>query len=85
MICWLEHKSSMSTMWKLSFHIRLVVVIAENKIPRLHYLVNVALRNNRSIQYIVCKCTEVVAGVYRAHVDQDDRDLTFLVLKFGGP
>ena len=69
----------------LSFHKRLVVMIAENKIPRLHFLVNVALRNQRSIQYIVAKCTEAVAGVYRARVDQDDRDLTFLVLKFGGP
>ena len=48
-------------------------------------LVNVALQNRRSIQYIVSKCTEAIAGVYRARVDQDDRDLTFLVLNFGGP
>ena len=69
----------------LTFHKRLLIMVAENKIPRLHYLVNVALKNNRSIQYIVGKCTEAIAGVYRARVDQDDKDLTFLVLKFGGP
>ena len=43
------------------------------------------MRNNRSIQYILGKCTEAVAGVYRARADQDDKDLAFLVLKFGGP
>ena len=69
----------------LSFHKRLLCLIAENKIPRLHFLVNVALKNRRSIEYIVGKCTEAIAGVYRARVDQDDKELAFLVLKFGGP
>ena len=69
----------------LSFHKRFLVFIAENKVPRLHFLVNVALRNHHSIQYILGKCTEALGGVYRARVDQDDKDLAFLVLKFGGP
>uniref|UniRef100_A0A7M5X508 Uncharacterized protein n=1 Tax=Clytia hemisphaerica TaxID=252671 RepID=A0A7M5X508_9CNID len=69
----------------LSFYKRFVIYIAENKVPRLHFLVNVALNNNRSIQYILGKCTDAVAGVYKARFDQDDKDLAFLVLKFGGP
>ena len=69
----------------LSFYKRFVIYIAQNKVPRLHFLVNVALNNNRSIQYILGKCTDAVAGVYKARFDQDDKDLAFLVLKFGGP
>lgn len=39
----------------LSYHKRLVTMIAENKIVSLHNLVNIALKNNRSIQYILGK------------------------------
>ena len=69
----------------LSLYKRFVVQISANNIPRLKNLVQVALRNNRSISSILDKCTEAVADVYRARPSQDDRDLAFLVLKFGGP
>ena len=69
----------------LSLYKRLVVQISENNIPRLKEQVQVALRNNLSISSIIDKCTEVIAGVYRARPSQDDKDLAFLVLKFGGP
>ena len=64
---------------------RFVVLISENQIPRLHSLVSVALHNNRNINYIVGKCEDAIAGIYRARPDADDRELAFLVLKFGGP
>ena len=69
----------------LSLHQRLLVQISENNVPRLQGLVNVALKNNRSISYIVEKVTQAINGVYKARPSQDDRDLAFLVLKFGGP
>ena len=69
----------------LSFHKRFLVYIATNDISRLHELVNVALKNNHGIAYILEKCKSAVAGVYQARSGQDDKDLAFLVLKFGGP
>ena len=69
----------------LSLYKRFVVQISENNIPRLNGLVKVALKNSRSISYILDKCTDAIAGLYKARPSQDDRDLAFLVLKFGGP
>ena len=69
----------------LSIHDRFLVSIAEHNIPRLQQLVTVALKNNRSITYIVTKITEVIDGIYMANPSQEDKDLAFLVLKFGGP
>ena len=68
----------------LSMHQRLLVSFSENNIPRLQQLVNVALKNNRSISYIVSKVMAVIDGVYLPNPSQDDKDLAFLVLKFGG-
>ena len=59
--------------------------ISQNNIPRLQNLVNVALRNRRSINYILEKCTLAISGIYKARASEDDKDLAFIVLKFGGP
>ena len=69
----------------LTLHERFVVLISENNIPRLQQLVNVALRNNRSITHIVTKVLNVIDGIYMPNPCQSDKDLAFLVLKFGGP
>ena len=62
-----------------------MVLISENKILRLQQLVKVALNNNRNVGYIVGKVLQVIDGLYRPNPSQDDKDLAFLTLKFGGP
>ena len=69
----------------LQFHKRFLVFIATNNVSRLHELVGVALNNNHGIEYILEKCKLAVAGVYQARAGKDDKDMAFLVLKFGGP
>ena len=69
----------------LSMHERFLVSISEHNLPRLQQLVNVALKNHRSISHIVTKVINVIDGIYRPNPSQDDKDLAFLVLKFGGP
>ena len=69
----------------LSLHERFLVSIAENNVPQLQQLVTVALRNNRKIPYILSKVMAVIDGIYSPNPSQDDKDLAFLVLKFGGP
>ena len=51
----------------------------------LHELVNVALRNNRSITYIIEKMTAAVKGLYNPCYSVDDKELAFLILHYGGP
>ena len=48
-------------------------------------LVSVALKHNRSINYIVDKVGLAIHKVYRARPSEEDRDLAFVVLKLGGP
>ena len=69
----------------LSLHERFLVSIAENNVPRLQQLVSVALKNNRKITYILSKVMAVIEGIYAPNPSQDDKDMSFLVLKFGGP
>ena len=69
----------------VSLHQRFLLHVANNNIPRLNQLVAVALRNNRSISYILGKVEDAIRGVYRARPSEDDKDLALLVLEFGGP
>ena len=69
----------------LSLHERFLVSIAENNVLQLQQLVTVALRNNRKISYILSKMMAVIDGIYSPNPSQDDKDLAFIVLKFGGP
>ena len=48
-------------------------------------VVNVALRNNRSVPYIEEKIMQAVDGIYSTNPNHDNRDLAFLVNKVGGP
>ena len=69
----------------ISFHQRLVSLIASNDVPNLKSLINVALKNQRSIHYIVSKVIDAIDGVYKARPTEKQKDLAFLVLKIGGP
>ena len=67
----------------LDMHQRFLLSISQNNIPRLPELVAVALRNKRSIQYILSKVLNVIDGVYLARPSQDDKELAYLILQFG--
>ena len=69
----------------LDMHQRFLINIANHNIPRLTELVSVALRNNRSISYIVGKAVDAINGAYLARPSQNDKDLAYLILQFGGP
>ena len=69
----------------LALHERLLVHISENNVPRLQQLVAVARNNNRGIPYIVSQVVNAIANIYTPNPSQDDKDLAFVVLKFGGP
>ena len=61
------------------------LLLNENKIHRLHELIHVAFKAKRSIGYIVSKLVDAIDGIYRPNPSQDDKDLAFLILQFGGP
>ena len=69
----------------MDLHQRLLHSIKDNKVHRLHDIVNVALRQGRSIGYIVEKVTDAIGGIYNPQYKEDDKDLAFLILQFGGP
>lgn len=69
----------------LKLHEHFLYLIKENKIHNLHELVNVALRNNRSMTYIISKMTSAVQKLYNPRYSIDDKDLAFLILHYGGP
>ena len=48
-------------------------------------MINVAFKAKRSIGYIVNKLVDAIDGIYRPNPSQDDKDLAFLILQFGGP
>ena len=60
-------------------------LLKENKIHRLHELINVAFKAKRSIGFIVNKLVDAIDGIYLPNPSQDDKDLASLILQFGGP
>ena len=69
----------------LSYHQRFMVLMSENNVPRIQQLVAVALKNRRSITYIIEKVSQAIEGVYLARPSEHDKDLAYLILKMGGP
>ena len=69
----------------LYMHQKFLLNISNNDIPRLNELVSVALQNKCSVSYIVSKVVDAIDGVYLARPSQDDKDLAYLILQFGGP
>ena len=68
-----------------TLHQRFLINISEQNVPRLQPLLSVALRKGRGLSYIISQVLNAVDGLYTANANQDDKDLAFLVLKFGGP
>ena len=59
--------------------------MAENNVLRVKELVCVALKHKRSISYIVDEVKLAIGKIYRARPSQEDKDLSSIVLKLGGP
>ena len=62
-----------------------MVLLSQNNVLRVKELVSVALKHNRSINYIVDKVGLAINKVNRARPSEEDRDLSLVVLKLGGP
>ena len=62
-----------------------MVLLSQNNVLGVKELVSVALKHNRSINYIVDKVGLAIHKVYRARPSEEDRDFAFVVLKLGGP
>ncbi|KAG1829252.1 hypothetical protein EV424DRAFT_1470766 [Suillus variegatus] len=61
------------------------MAISENDIPRIHQVINIALRNGASIREIVNKLEDALEGVYRPRgYGADDLDIATLVFRLGG-
>ena len=69
----------------LELHQRFMLHIRENNIPKLHELVKVACNRNRGLEYTINKIVDAVDGVYNPRSSEDDKDLAFLILQYGGP
>ena len=63
---------------------RILLLIKENSIPKLHELVKVAMNNKRGIQYIISKMIDAIDGIYSAQSNSDDKEIAMLY-QFGGP
>ena len=66
----------------IELHQRFMMLI---KITKLHELVKVAISSKRSLEYIISKIVDAVDGIYNPHSSEDDKDLAFIILQFGGP
>lgn len=69
----------------LMLHQRFMILIRENSIPKLHELVKVAMNRKRGLEYTITKMVDAIDGVYNPHSSEDDKDLAFLILQYGGP
>ena len=84
-ICQKKKKKELWKLAKLSFHKWFLISVANKDIPRLHSFVKLALGNKKGVEHILDKYTQAINGFYRAKCNADDKDLVFLILKFGGP
>ena len=69
----------------LELHKRLMILIKDNNIPQLHHILTIAMKNHRSVNYIIGKIGDAIDGLYRCNYSETDKDIAFLVLQYGGP
>ncbi|XP_066914918.1 uncharacterized protein [Clytia hemisphaerica] len=69
----------------LELHKRFMLLVKDNSIPKLHEIVKVAMNRRRGLQYTINKIIDAIDGVYNPHSSEDDKDLAFLILQYGGP
>ncbi|KAG1841139.1 hypothetical protein DFJ58DRAFT_732592 [Suillus subalutaceus] len=80
-----DSRKHMTSLTQLDDYHRLLMAISEKDIPRLHQVVNVALRNGTSIREIVNKLEDALEGVYPPRgYGANDLDIATLVLQIGG-
>lgn len=68
-------------------HQRLVTLLANNDVKRLHHLLSVALRSGASPNALIGQIERAITGIYSDRTQFDDRDIdiAFLVRALGGP
>ena len=70
----------------LDEHKRVLVLLAENKTPRVHAIMARMQREGCGIHAVVAVLEKAAAGLYHAKVfDEEDYDLAILDLRLGGP
>ena len=72
-----------TTSRNLEIHERIFSYIQTNDINRLNNILRTCLDNNRSMGYILQKL--IVDRKYSLDHTTDDKELSILILKFGGP
>merc|ERR1712080_325138 len=60
-------------------------LIKDKDIPKLHTIVKVALSCKRGLEYIINKMVDAIDGIYNPHSSDEDKDLAFIILQYGGP
>ncbi|KAH9922494.1 uncharacterized protein B0H18DRAFT_1212572 [Fomitopsis serialis] len=72
---------------KINDHQRLVTLLANHDVKRLHHLLSVALRKGASPKALIAQIERAITGLYsdRAHFEERDIDIAFLVKALGGP
>jgi hypothetical protein len=64
---------------------KIMLYLSQNRIPRVHQLLAVALRAGRSMGEIMQRCAAAVAGTYSPKgYTQEDYDLAVLAWRLGG-
>ncbi|KAG1761169.1 hypothetical protein EDD22DRAFT_954319 [Suillus occidentalis] len=80
-----DSRRYMNALTQLDDYNRLLMAISENDIPRIHQVINIALRNGPSIREVVNKLEDALEGVYRPRgYGAGDFDIATLVFRLGG-
>ncbi|KZW01559.1 hypothetical protein EXIGLDRAFT_760768 [Exidia glandulosa HHB12029] len=67
-------------------HERIMLYLAQNNIPKLRWVLTVALKRGKSPVHLLRILTQAVDGLYRARgYSQAELDISFLVSAIGGP
>ena len=69
----------------VELHERILSCIQVNNINHLNIVVKTCLENNHSIHYLLQKINDAVDKKYNPHHTIEDKELSILILKFGGP
>ncbi|KAJ7616258.1 hypothetical protein B0H17DRAFT_901688, partial [Mycena rosella] len=70
---------------KMGDYERLVIAIATNDVPRVHALINTAIRNGASVNTITAQITEAVQGLRSTKgFTKLENDLSLLIYRLGG-
>lgn len=75
----------MRSLTQLDDYNRLLMAISEKDIPRIHQIVDVALRHGSSVREVVNKLEDALEGAYTPRgYGADDLDIATLVFRLGG-